>query len=271
MLSECYHEDLAAEILHEMVFSLKPPGRLTPSVNEWYMIVKACQGALSTTEFPVRAEHLVFLNRSFKDNQSWVKDRRCSSVKDVAAALMGIGEVSNGVLKRVTVVGGSDAGCLAAIAEWLFDLKVAASNADGKLKYSNCGDDFPEKEIIFDTLAVEKAERLGITSRTYFLSSSSDILRRTSQSVSYSMARGRLDWKTCLTEAFPPSVGQLLTTHTSEFGLVVGYAAGILDSNCTIRTLRILALIDSITPISTMPLVLGSLKVSRTGSPKLLE
>ena len=237
-LSECYHEDFAAEILHQMALSLEPPGRLTPSVSEWYMIVKACQGTLSQTDFPVRAEALMSLDPSVSmgsmssvvSSRIWVGNRGCSAAKDIAAVLMGMGRTIKEDLKSITVVGGSDAGILAALAEWLFDLKVAVTDTEGQPKYSNCHGDLPQLQIIFDRTGAEKHEGLEITSQTYFLSDVQRLFSSTSPNNSWSMVSGRLDWKSCLIDAFTCDVEDLLTTQKYTFRLAVVCAAKILDS-----------------------------------------
>lgn len=121
-LSECYHEEVAAVVLHEMVLSLSrsidalvvdrilerlnipdPPSEMVPSVSEWLSIVKACQGTLSASNFAVRAETLMSLDRlhntqqmiSLKDrNRALTGFRGCSTPADLAASIMAIGKVS---------------------------------------------------------------------------------------------------------------------------------------------------------------------------------
>ena len=58
-LSECYHEDIAAEVMHNVVLLHNPPGALTLATSEWLSLMRACSGIFATTKFPVLAEGLI--------------------------------------------------------------------------------------------------------------------------------------------------------------------------------------------------------------------
>lgn len=59
-----------------------------------------------------------------------------------------MGRLSAGKEKQVTVMGGQDAGWIAAVAEWLFDFKVVVHGQDGARLYSNCGHFEPEVVVV---------------------------------------------------------------------------------------------------------------------------
>lgn len=99
-LSECYHEEITAEILHEIVLQLNPPGELMPSTLEWLKIVKMCQGSLSATNFGKRAEALMSLDKTSsmyiplpRGSPIRTATRGCSSSSDIAAAILAIAKV----------------------------------------------------------------------------------------------------------------------------------------------------------------------------------
>ena len=101
-LSECYHEEIVAEILHEIVQKLNPPQELVPSTSEWLKLVKMCQGTMSATNFAKKAEALMSLDKS---PSIYIQTRRgspirtalrgCSSSSDIADAILAIGKVCN--------------------------------------------------------------------------------------------------------------------------------------------------------------------------------
>lgn len=230
-LSECYHEDLAAEILHEMVLTLKPEGHLTPSVGEWLMIVKAFQGVVLASDFPVLAERLMSLDRTVEIQLGKQPNRGCSAPADIAAALMETGRISKNELQTITVVGGPDGGVLAALAEWLLDLNVTIIDKEGTVIYSTCETGQTHVHVILDRTETAGSHALKISSKTYFLSDASHLLHDTSvgNNKQWSMVSGRLDWNVYLSEAFGPDFKQLIL-HSYAFGTALGCTAKILDS-----------------------------------------
>ena len=50
-------------------------------------------------------------------------------------AILGLGKVSNGAIASATFVGGVDCAWLAAVAEWLFSLRVEVIDANGGCRY----------------------------------------------------------------------------------------------------------------------------------------
>ncbi|KIW13133.1 hypothetical protein PV08_08320 [Exophiala spinifera] len=136
--TETFHSDQAANILWELVRSFDPPERRTPSPMQWKALLTACAGTLSETSFPRLVEHFMQLHsesnrlnlgRPTRDTSPEL--RGVSSPDSVAEALLAIGKVSTGDLVCVSVFGGPDAGWLAAVAQWIFDLRVAIFDVDG--------------------------------------------------------------------------------------------------------------------------------------------
>jgi len=152
--SPCYHEDVAADILHEMALFHKIPNRLAPSILQWKNLLHSCEGAFASTFFPLRAEYLMQLhsrsNRLSGDPDAHTDLRGCASPETLAEALIAIGKVSTGELLSLTIMGGAAAEWLAAIAEWLFDLNVIVLGADGDLSYRNCSaEDVSHVQVIY--------------------------------------------------------------------------------------------------------------------------
>ena len=55
---------------------------------------------------------------------------QCSEPRDTARALRGLFDVTKGVLKGITITGDSNWGFIAAVAHWLFDLKILVEGYD---------------------------------------------------------------------------------------------------------------------------------------------
>ncbi|KAI9854958.1 MAG: hypothetical protein M1813_000623 [Trichoglossum hirsutum] len=136
-VSECYNELVAAEVFVEMVKSSQSPEDLRPSILQWKALLQSCAGVFAATPFPEKAERYMQLHphgRSlgYEPLQSPEMPRRgCSSPKSLAEALLALAKVTRGEFASVMVIGGADAGWLAAVGEWLFDLSVQVVQADG--------------------------------------------------------------------------------------------------------------------------------------------
>ena len=143
-LKECYFDDIAVEVLLEMARLVNVDGMYMPSSQSWKDLLSACAGTLSASKFPFLAEHLMQL---LKDEHRLgafqrlaappISIRSCSRPGSIAEALSSLARISRGEMQTMTLYGGSDAGWLAALAEWLLDLKVMISNFDGTLYYTN--------------------------------------------------------------------------------------------------------------------------------------
>jgi len=147
-LRDCYHEDVAVEVLLELARLTEVPGKYMPSSFEWKALLNACSGALATTTFALQAEQLMSLSQAPERlgafnalEASPSALRSCSSPKSVAEVLFAIARVTKGELKAITIVGGADTGWLAALSQWLCDCKVKVTRGDGSVVYQNVQDD----------------------------------------------------------------------------------------------------------------------------------
>ena len=142
-LTECYNDQVAAEIMMEMVRTSNAPSELQPSVFEWKALLHATSGIYARTKFSTLAEDLMSRHRTqrglpheysanFGNTQ-----RTCSSPESIAQALLLIGQISRGQLEKATLSGGSDAGWLAAFAVWHFNLAVRVVWEDNAILYES--------------------------------------------------------------------------------------------------------------------------------------
>ncbi|KAJ4287308.1 hypothetical protein N0V90_012706 [Kalmusia sp. IMI 367209] len=192
-LSEVYVEEVAAEVLHELLLHLEPPRELTPSLLSWSKIVKGCAGSLAKTTFGIMAEKFMsyhpsetslFPTRRAEEydhhNNKW---RSRSHAKDIAKALLTIGEVSRAKLESVTIIGGGDSGFLAAVAEWLFDMTIVIVGNDNQEIYRTSvpGSTVQARFVLRDRMDPSPSHRTELeafqySSKTVRLEDVSDIL-----------------------------------------------------------------------------------------------
>ena len=130
--AKCYQEEHAASIIWELVRCHRAPDAFMPSTIQWKALVAACAGSLSLSNFPKIAEHFMSLHDAGRTA------RGLSSPDTMAHALLGIGKVSLGQSEAIRISGPSDLGWLAAIAEWMLDLRISISDPQGKILHQNC-------------------------------------------------------------------------------------------------------------------------------------
>ena len=244
-LAECFHEDLAAEVMFHVVKAYKAPGELTPSTTQWLMIIRACSGALATSKFPVLAEGFMrldpgsgrttMLNRSL---QQLPFVRGCPLPEDLATVIIAVGKVASGQLESIHVTGCAAVGWIGAIAEWLFDLKVTIFSSPDDLTpvYSNCPrDQDAQIYLTFDrdsssSTSVSQS-RLHLVRKSYFLPNSTSLMVMDQGSVESEKVifSGRVSWQTCLTDAFGTNFKRLRQVPLN-FGTALGCAARIFKA-----------------------------------------
>lgn len=221
--------DMAAEILLEMARLVNIDGQYMPSSQSWKDLLNACAGTLSTSRFPKLAEHLM---QSANDDHrlgayggydaSPTRSRTCSSPKNIAAALSELSQVSRNVLKSVTIVGGSDAAWLAALAEFLLGLSVRLTTTEGTLLYRNRDDEDFQVEVVLDiSPGTEGDPILALTGRTVILEDVTKLFEEEGRSPDAAVVSGRVEWKDVLSRSFLSEFNNLL-----EIGATVGECIG---------------------------------------------
>ncbi|MCJ1404786.1 hypothetical protein MMC11_008012 [Xylographa trunciseda] len=121
-LSVCYKTDFSARVLKEFCDSSNIPRSLTPALSQWATLVDVCAGSVEASGFPHLVEGFSRLFSSPK--QGHYAFQAVTSPQAFAAALVEIARLSRGNLRSITIRGGVDCACLAAIAEWLFALRI---------------------------------------------------------------------------------------------------------------------------------------------------
>ena len=96
------------------------------------------------------------------------KIRGCSSAESLAKALIVLSEVTRGSLTSFTILGGADAGWLAAFAEWFFELSVRiVFGATGEVLYSSLAvEQNVQILIVYDSNTTVDESRVLTTGKT---------------------------------------------------------------------------------------------------------
>jgi hypothetical protein len=220
-LSECYHRDVAVEVLLEIAASfVNVPGEYMPSSLEWKALVDMCSGTLSKASFPLRADHFMCLCRS-------LPSIGCSEPESIAAALLGIAKLSRKDVHSITVTGGRDAGWIAALAEWLFDLSIIISQSDGTILYfnRNKSDDY-QLSIIF-YVDDRTRTQLRTSDQTYVLKDATYLFESEGKGPGHLHVNGRLSWEEALSRAYTEDFELLSKNSHRSFGTILGCAASV--------------------------------------------
>lgn len=235
----CYDEEIAAEILYEMVDVFNIQERPAPSVLQWKSLLKVCSGVLSTSEFPVKAETLMQKHsyRSYLNSNATTIDHRSSRIRghadpeSIAKALLAISDISTGKLESITIAGAADGGWLAAVAECMFDLKVVIIATDGRECYRNCGIHetvqlivkYVEQDRDNDGSALECSGQLFRVQRTM------GMFRRRDGSLGMTLLSGRVEWTSALKTTFGGDFEELLSMKIAA-GKAIGNAARVFEA-----------------------------------------
>jgi hypothetical protein len=244
-LMDCYSEDMAVEVLIEMANLAKVDGQYMPSSESWKELLRACAGALSASKFPVVAEHFMQLNKEEQRMGAYrafeglpTAYRGCSSPKSIAKALVALSQISRNEMQSATLLGGADVGWLAAIADWLLDLRTQIIQPDGEVFYTNCESaKIVQVQVMYmgtDGTATNSIQTVG---KTYYLDDASKLFKEEGRPDA-AVVSGRVPWKNLLGSTFLSDFKKLMEiTHT--FGELLGSAA---------RLFKALALADKSIP-----------------------
>lgn len=239
-LKECYTDDVAIEVMLEYARQTKADGQWMPSNMEWRNLLDACAGCLATSNFALRAEHLMQLAKgeqrtfTFRGEDGISKKRRgCSTPKSIADALSALAMLSNGRMEYVSLTGGPDGGWLAAVAEWFLDLKVKIVDNSGlEVLYTNHADDQDTQVTVLYSSQAQQARgekrtgQVAISDKTYKVSLE-DLCKTflpSDPEYNTSVVSGRLSWTSALRGAFGSDFERLMT-RPNALGTAIGSAA----------------------------------------------
>ena len=142
-LSVSYGPETRSRVLQSMCNDILGGGELAPSLPQWGALIDVCSGALANSKFPDLVEGFCRLGRSkfqgvdesYRSSQIQTGFFLPTSAKDLGVALLSLSKVSDGTYDSITIYGGIDCGWLAAVAEWLFCLKIDVLTTFGEFLY----------------------------------------------------------------------------------------------------------------------------------------
>ncbi|KAL5387935.1 hypothetical protein DPSP01_003334 [Paraphaeosphaeria sporulosa] len=240
-LAECFDEEVAAEILHEMVKTINAPTQLTPSILQWKNLIKVCAGILSQSDFGSFVEELIQHNPTYwdldTDSQSYHKADRssCQNPKLIAEAIQAIGDVSKGKLGEITIMGGNAIGWLAAISEWLFSLSTSLEIGDGTVIYQSIPKKRIQAHFIFNTTSSNRSSgqfsyELQCVGKVYNIDDPTMLFRTRSPSDDGPMCGGRLAWANIFQRFFGSTFESLIQDERRAFESIIGSVARMLSA-----------------------------------------
>jgi hypothetical protein len=235
--AEAFVEDHAASVLWELVRTFKVPEKQTPALLQWKALLRVCAGVLAETEFPALADH--FMNLYDENNQLAVETddiwtlreaRTVSSPDSMAEALVAIGKVAVGELVAISIVGGADAGWLAAVAQWLFDLRIAIFDSDGELLHATAAHEGqPQVRFFFVKRSVN--EKVTVQGPVYNLRDITGLLSIDKDLFESGLVCSRVPWAQALSLVFGREFKRLAEMPRS-LGSALASAGRIFDGIC---------------------------------------
>ncbi|KAF2188438.1 hypothetical protein K469DRAFT_685134 [Zopfia rhizophila CBS 207.26] len=244
-LAEVYSTHMAAQIMQAFSKTvwekLQPPKPPLPSLLHMHLLVEKCAGIFSTTSFPLWAERLMsFDGERVIGQHAWPKglgrarySRGVSKPEDIARALDAVVQLSKGALRHLTLVGVADAGLLAAIGDWLFDLKVAIYSEvenEGGLRYCNMEDD-SESQLTVVYTRRDAGTSLTQWGKSLHLQDATLLFKSHAQSKPNQdrVVGGRVPWREAFEGTFGEEFGGLLKMFLL-FGTAIGSAARVFSA-----------------------------------------
>ncbi|ETN46666.1 uncharacterized protein HMPREF1541_00852 [Cyphellophora europaea CBS 101466] len=130
-LSESFHEPYAARVMFELAKIHAGPDDITPHLDQWKAVIHSMNGAFATSDFGILVEDYIRLNPySLRVDLDEAVLRFPISAKLVAHALIALAKVTTGETRQLTLVGSAVISWLAAIADWIYDLRIAIYATD---------------------------------------------------------------------------------------------------------------------------------------------
>ncbi|KAH6962971.1 hypothetical protein DER45DRAFT_590836 [Fusarium avenaceum] len=268
-LVESYTTAAAARIMRELFLLYNPPSELTPGLSQWQALVESSEAILAPTEFGLVLHELTRL--CLRDGLP----NKCAygPPRDIAIALRQLFEVSAGRMDRFHLSGGADCAWIAAVAHWLFCLRVEIQEEDGTTRYQPEGSRselFPDAQVII--IYTRGADRLPlplpVEQKQYIIPSNPLLLTTHERGEDCIMSYGRVGWHTCLVDTFGSPMKLLLTSQSRTTGAYLGSAARIFSAAMGELTLPMDTPVPDGLPASSRRL--GSLRDSG-GDPAVLD
>ena len=234
ILSESRTSVLSARVMFELTTTYSSSSsdatRLTPSLQQWEALVKACAGTLSATPFGTVVDQMVMLVSQHRiSNPRNGHSRHVGDPESVAAVLNALGRLSMGHLLTLTISGGCDCGWIAAVANWFFEIPVEVRDIAGEVVYPLDNRPDASRRTLVVVQTQERSTTLQATSEAYTVADITlDVLARDhARGGSFSNMddlQTRVPWQSVLRQTFGRQASALLRLRV-DLGTAVGSAA----------------------------------------------
>ena len=217
-LAEVYGVDRSAQFLQALWRVQGMSEALEPSRSQFRALVNGCSGLLVATPFPDVVSRMAGPCKD--ESVGPIVAAVDARAEDWAKAVNAVFQVSRGNLKAIKIYGGRDLAFIAAIAYWLFDLRVWIELPDGTIPFSNCRTS-DQAEVCLHYAEMETSDALlKISSTTFVLRSIEDLIvddRVNSMTI-------RIPWKSCLSDLFEEELDRIVYNSGSIGGVLGGLA-----------------------------------------------
>lgn len=228
-----YDDEFSATVLKTLCDKSSMPEKLTPSLSQWGAFVNLCAAAVTASQFPLLVEGLSRLLVSSVATREPQK-LAATSPSELATALHELAQLSTGKVANVTLMGNADCGWLAALAEWLFSLRVEILDHTGNSLYQSKGGKYASVSYFQLTVIRLEAGQINVPksllrSRTHLVPPGDrgfNIRTATSYHLFY---QGRSEWSAILNDTFGSSFQRLLKPE------IIPLFAKVLYSGLSVR------------------------------------
>ena len=129
-----------------------------------------------------------------------------SNAEDIARAIYGLGEISNGKVSTITVTGGFECAYVAAFAHWLLNLSISVEDEDGRMIYQDLP---PEQaQVVITYRRQADLSLMQVSSNSYILRKLDDLFIH-NPDLSDTCLYLRTPWDGCLTRVFGTAFNKL--------------------------------------------------------------
>ena len=193
VLCEGYSNDVAAWILEDIWKVNSYPQPYLPSHSQFVALTRACSGVLAKTSFGQTVDRMlddVYVN---------TKPSMVADPGMIAKTLQSIFKISRKKIARISVFGGAECAFVAALAYWLFNLKVYIEDESRTVIYQ---DTIPEEAQVFVAYrGPDDLSLIQVSSTTHILGDVDDLWYRNPSSKSIDLVI-RTPWDGCLARMF---------------------------------------------------------------------
>lgn len=231
-----YSCEFSAAVLKALCDKSMLPEKLTPALSQWGALVKLCAPAVIASQFPILVEGFSRLLVSNADKTAAL-EVAATSPSELAAAIFELAQLSIGKFRNLTLMGNSDCAWLAALAEWLFLLRVEIVDHVGNTLYQSKGSSHQHIKWYHVTIirledgesGVRQSRQSMLYSRTQLVTPGNLAFSLRTETPYHLFYRGRSEWSSILTDTFGSFFHQLLEPKILPLFAQVLYSALYVD------------------------------------------